>query len=285
MYFYHLFLNKLMKIAKTFALASAVLLSAAVLISCGNKTFTFVQMTDTQLGFADNRTFEQDSINCMVAVGMVNALEPDFVVITGDLVDNPISERQNECYAEVLGAIIPETWQLPGNHDYRPVHPDQTLEESVELFRNLRGYNRFAFVHSKTGFLGFDSNIIKEGESTLEEEQYQWMEDRLADMSAECRQIFLFCHCPVVLESLEEPENYDNFSIPMRKRYMELFSRYGVDAVFSGHLHHCNECEIEGIRMITTGAAGLSLQEGCSEGFGRITVSRNTFEYEFVPLK
>ncbi len=274
-----------MKTIRSFFIISATVAAAVMLTSCSNDSFTFVQMTDTQLGFAECRTFEQDSLNCMVAVGMVNALNPDFVVITGDLVDNPVVEREMSCYLDVQEALIPEVYQLPGNHDYRPGYPGQTLEEKVDSFKALRGDNRFAFVHKKTGFLGFDSNIIKEDNGRLEAEQYQWMEEQLAGMAGKCRQIFLFCHCPLVLESLDEPETYDSFSFPMRARYMELFKKYGVTALFTGHLHRCNDIEIDGIRMITTGAAGLSLHEGYTEGFGRIAVSRKSFEYEFIPLK
>lgn len=274
-----------MKIFRPLITMTAVILAVSLLASCCDKSFTFVQMTDTQLGFAECRTFEQDSLNCMVAAGMVNAINPDFVVITGDLVDNPMVEREMSCYLDVLGSIIPQTYQLPGNHDYKTECPGQTLAEKISSFKELRGDNRFAFVYRKTGFLGFDSNIIKEDDGRLEAEQYQWMEDQLAGMAGKCRQIFLFCHCPLVLESLDEPETYDSFSFPMRARYMELFKKYGVTALFTGHLHRCNDIEIDGIRMITTGAAGLSLHEGYTEGFGRITVSRKSFEYEFIPLK
>lgn len=274
-----------MKTLRTVSVVIAAISAAVMLQSCSDKSFTFVQMTDTQLGFAECRTFEQDSLNCMVAVGMVNALDPDFVVITGDLVDNPVVEREMSCYIDILESLIPETYQLPGNHDYRPEYPGQTLEEKVSSFKSLRGDNRFSFVYRKTGFLGFDSNIIKEDEDALEAEQYQWMEEQLAGMSGKCRQIFLFCHCPLVLESLDEPETYDSFSFPMRTRYMELFKKYGVTALFTGHLHRCNDIEIDGIRMITTGAAGLSLHEGYTEGFGRITVRRKSFEYEYIPVK
>nr|MDA3835903.1 hypothetical protein [Spirochaetales bacterium] len=51
------------------------------------KAFSFVQLCDTQLGFnTDN--YENDVDVFKRAVSQINILNPDFVVICGDLVNN-----------------------------------------------------------------------------------------------------------------------------------------------------------------------------------------------------
>ena len=51
--------------------------------------FTFVQMSDTQIGFIDESPCFAHSDSLMkAAVDAANALNPAYVFITGDLVDN-----------------------------------------------------------------------------------------------------------------------------------------------------------------------------------------------------
>lgn len=36
------------------------------------------------------------------------------------------------------------------------------------------------------------------------------------------------------LKRMDEPVNYSNFSLPMREKYVRLFQKYGVNAIFTG---------------------------------------------------
>ena len=53
-----------------------------------NRSFTFAQICDTQLGMGG---YEHDVKTFKTAVAQINALKPDFAVICGDLVKNAIS--------------------------------------------------------------------------------------------------------------------------------------------------------------------------------------------------
>ena len=67
---------------------SVFAMSLCVSMSTGasqSQTFTFVQMCDTQLGMGG---YEHDVKAFKQAVAQINALEPEFVVICGDLVHN-----------------------------------------------------------------------------------------------------------------------------------------------------------------------------------------------------
>lgn len=247
----------------------ACLILPLLVISACNRDFTFVQITDTQIGFDNNRTFELDSVNCMAAAEMINAISPDFVVNTGDLVDNPSDDRQQKAYGAFVDSISEgiEYYPLPGNHDIRGGHkPD---------------CDRFAFVHKRTGFLGFDSNIIKAGESDAEKAQFEWMDAELGKM-ARCRQIFLFCHIPLVLQSIDEEEDYHNFPKDLRQKYLDLFKKHNVTVLLCGHLHRRHELEIDGIKIISSGATGLVLSKSTKVGIARIKVTAKGYEYEYL---
>ena len=72
--------------------------------------FNIVQLTDVHVG----RTIKRDFIEKLVA--KTNALKPDMVVITGDLVDLPIPQIEYDLYP--LKDINAPTYFILGNHEY-----------------------------------------------------------------------------------------------------------------------------------------------------------------------
>ena len=224
--------------------------------------FLFVQMADTQIGFRDRTPqFIQSDTLMQRAVAAANALHPEAVIITGDLVDNPKNALQNEIFARNLTGFTVPTWCIPGNHD------DNT-------------YDRFSFQMKGCAFIGFNTNYIKDGAEAEEEAQWSWLKEQL-QTSGNARYVFLFIHCPVVRESFDEPEDYFNFAKSKRRRYIDLFHQHGVDAVFAGHTHCQYATEIEGIRFYTAGAVGNCLGHGFP-GFHVVKVGPEGFDVQYV---
>ncbi|SEH05729.1 metallophosphoesterase [Candidatus Venteria ishoeyi] len=81
--------------------------------------FNLVQLSDVHVG----RTIKQDFVRDLVQ--RVNALQPDLVVITGDLTDLPVTRIQQDL--KPLQDIQADTYFVLGNHEY--FHdPEATLE-------------------------------------------------------------------------------------------------------------------------------------------------------------
>lgn len=72
--------------------------------------FNLVQLTDLHVG----RTIKRGFVEKLVA--KTNQLKPDMVVITGDLVDMPISHIQHDLYP--LADLQAPTYFILGNHEY-----------------------------------------------------------------------------------------------------------------------------------------------------------------------
>ena len=68
-------------------------------------------------------------------------------------------------------------------------------------------------------------------------------------LTAACHYTFVFLHCPVIRERIDEPEDYFNFSYEKRREYIDLFKAYGVDVVFAGHTYQEFDRACEGIRF------------------------------------
>ena len=241
---------------------------------------TFVQISDTQIGFVDTTAHFRMSDSLMTAaVRAINKVKPACVILTGDLVNDFGNAEQLELYTKRMGGIeesIP-VYVVPGNHDIRKFKP-----ENHQRYMDFVGYDRFSFKKGDCAFIGFDSCRIKADSdyaSMAEEEQFNWLEAELAK-AVDCRHIFLFCHCPVAMESLDEKDGHNSFPLAKRDRYVQLFKKYGVEAVFSGHSHVCGYFEDNGIRYINS----IPVATGFGRGFPGINVvkvGRDGFDYEF----
>lgn len=256
---------------KQYLLGITVLLTAA----CNSfEPFTFVQMSDPQIGFIDESPSYVHSDSLMkAAVDAVNALKPACVIVTGDLVNDATDSLQNAVYLTRLSEIEAPVYATPGNHDY--------LGTTREDYIALRGYDRFSFQKGGCAFIGIDSNCIKDGMADVEAGQQAWLIKELS-AAKECRYIFIFLHCPVIRESIDEPEDYFNFSKEKRREYIDIFKAYGVDIVFAGHTHQEYDCTYEGIRFVAAGPVGNALGHG-TPGYNVVRVGEKDVEVTYTP--
>ena len=239
--------------------------------------FLFVHMTDPQIGFRDvSPGYGQTDTLMQKAVALSNALRPEAVFVTGDLVNDPADPLQDAIFTRNLEALASPVWCIPGNHDIQGY-----TQEKRDDYVALRGSDRFSFRMKGCAFIGLDTNCIKDDAPEAEEAQFAWLTRQL-QAARDARYTFVFLHCPVVRESLDEPEDYFNFSQEQRRRYIDLFREYGVDAVFAGHTHCDYTAEIEGIRFYTAGPVGKTLKHGIS-GLNLIKVTPDTFEVKYLP--
>ena len=82
---------------------------------------------------------------------------------------------------------------------------------------------------------------------------------------------------------MDEPVNYSNFSLPMREKYVRLFQKYGVNAIFAGHLHNNAYGKVDDMEMITIGPVGKVLGTGY-QGMNLVKVYPDRFISEFIAL-
>ena len=250
------------------------LLLAALVVSCTN--FSFVQMSDTQIGFIDPSPVCAKTDSLMrLAAERVNELKPLLVFNTGDLINEPSNSLQDSVYRVRKADFIAPVWEVPGNHDVMGYSP-----EHMANYLSLRGYNRFAFKKKGCTFIGMDSNCIKDGAADAEAEQLSWLQEQL-DKASGSRYIFIFLHCPIIRDDIDEPEDYFNFPADKRRQYIDLFKSAHVSAVFAGHCHRTITCEYDGLRFYTAGPVGTPLGNGVS-GFNLVKVNRKGFEVEYI---
>lgn len=263
---------------------SVVCFLLAVFVSHGiaadSTPFFFLQLSDPQFGFMDNNksiSAETEAMN--KAVTAINQLKPPFVVITGDFVNNSKSKEQIAAYKSMIAQIDSsvKVYMIPGNHDIGKVS-----RASIDNYKKNYGETHFSFRYGDCAFIGIDSNIIKEEDKEREEVQFKWLEQEL-QKTKDARFKFVFTHCSVFLKRMDEPVNYSNFSLPMREKYVHLFQKYGVNAIFAGHLHNNAYGKVGNMEMITIGPVGKVLGTGY-QGMNLVKVYPDRFISEFIAL-
>jgi len=241
----------------------------------------FIQITDPQLGMFDNNaSFEKETKLYEAAVEKINKLNPDFVVITGDFVHNPNSDAQILEFKRITAKINPgiPVYLTPGNHDLGQI-PNK---ESLEKYKKNYGNDKFSFKHKGSSFIGFNTSFIKAKMVEQEKKQYKWLTKKLKK-SQKADHLILFCHYPFFNKSVDEPTGYSNIDLDYREKYLTLFTKNRVDALFSGHLHNNKLLKIGQTQYVTTSAVGKPLGEAPS-GMRIIKVYSDKIEHAYYGL-
>lgn len=243
--------------------------------------FTFVQVSDPQLGFCDKgQDWKWTVENLKATVAQINELKPAFVIVSGDLIQSYKNADQRKAYLENIAQVdasIP-VFHLPGNHDI-PNYKAEAVDQYLEAF----GYDRFAFTYNGSAFIGLNSTPMlcdNDAAKAAAEEQLAWF-GKMLKRYRKCNHIFVFSHHPLVLREKSAVEHKSAYDEPFRTEYAELMKKYGVAAVFAGHTHITEPTEVDGMPMITVGASSYPLY-GAETGINIVEVTPEDFHSEFV---
>lgn len=180
---------------------------------------------------------------------------PDFVLGTGDMVDEGSREDQWQQYFDVESSFLRDNVYFPavGNHDRQGRgRTADTYRAYFSVPENGNETERYyAFSYANSRFLILDSNIY----SFALTDQTSWMERELiaARQDPTVKHVFVVMHHPPFSISLHGGAK------DLRDRWTPLFEKYQVSAVFSGHDHVYSRAEHEGIRYFVTGGGGAPL--------------------------
>jgi 3',5'-cyclic AMP phosphodiesterase CpdA len=243
--------------------------------------FYLIQISDPQFGYYEaNKGFGKETELYSKAIKAINRLNPDFIVITGDLVNNRKDRAQIEEFRRITATVNPQipVYYSPGNHDIG----DLPTQKELDLFRKDYGPDKFSFEHKGSIFIGINTCIIKANTPDLEQSQLDWLTGKLS-IPGKAEHIVIFTHYPFFTESSDEPEAYFNIPVEKRNKYLTLFKAKNVDAIFAGHLHDNKNAIFGKIQMVTTGPVGKPLGK-IPSGIRIIKVFHNRIESTYYGL-
>jgi len=196
----------------------------------------------------------------------------NLFIIVGDVINEPGNEDEWKRFFDLTGNQK-KVHIAPGNHD-------------VNNYKSLKIYKKYienppyhSFSSGDTQFVVLSSEM-PDSEAKIIGKQLSWLKGEL-----EKPFLFriVFIHRPLFSTVFGKNYSLDRF-IKERDMLHELFVKYGVSAVFSGHEHLYGRIEKDGITYIITGGGGAPLHRFNEESggfFHYIVAKRNENGYVF----
>jgi len=206
------------------------------------EAFEFVQMCDTQLGMGG---YEHDTKMFKAAVEKINAMEPDFVVICGDLV-NKADDKSFADFNSIKSGFKLPCYCASGNHDVE----NTPTAESLKKYREKIGKDYYAFEHKGYTFAVANTQLWKSPLAGESEKHDAWFKKTLEAAKEKDSPVVLVFHYPLYLKEPDEKEVYFNLPVAKRKEILDLSEANGVVAILGGHTHKFMSLEYKGIQLV-----------------------------------
>jgi Icc protein len=205
----------------------------------GVKPFTFLQISDSHIGFA--KPANPDSrVTYREAVAKIKAMtdKPDFIIHTGDI--SQLSKDQEFDDADqILGETGITAFHVPGEHDM--LDEGQGNAYLARYGKGSMGDGWYSFDHSGVHFIALIN--VKElkagGSGHLGEAQLAWLKADLAGRSAS-QPIVVFTHVPLWALYPQWGWGTDD-----AEPAMAMLRRFGSVTVLNGHIHQVQQ-KVEG---------------------------------------
>jgi 3',5'-cyclic-AMP phosphodiesterase len=216
----------------TSGVVSSRLVSSAEAAEAAAGSFSFVQISDTHIGFKGQANGDPVATLQQV-VDRVNALRPApaFVLHTGDQTHGQ-KAGAFDTVAEILKGVKTERiFYVPGEHDVFLDGGKEYLDRYGRGTVGGRGWQSFDY--KGTHFVGL-VNVMKykgEGVGALGEEQIEWLEKDLAPLASSTA-VVVFSHVPLWAVYPQW-----GWTTEDAERALAYLRRFGSVTVLNGHIH------------------------------------------------
>lgn len=201
--------------------------------------FKFVVYGDTRDGHAEHRKI----------VELILKQKPDFVLQTGDLVDEGRRASLWKIYDNITGAMRAQVPVYParGNHDLGG--PGYEARVTAPFTSGTKLHYSFDKANCHFIALTVDEATAYGPKSA----QYKWLIGDLEAAKQKAQHIFVFFHVPPYSIGLHGSD------LEVRHILSPIFKKYGVRLVFNGHDHNYYHTERGSVNYIVTGGGGAPL--------------------------
>ncbi len=240
---------------KSFAMMAVLTIVIVSALSADDNTIRFAVLSDRTGGHVPGMLAQN--------VAEIERLKPEFVITVGDMIEGyvddsaQIAKEWNECDSILAGLSMP-LYLTPGNHDI-------WSDMGEKMFRQFVGKPYRSFDYRGLHIVILDAGRW-EVSKDMPQEQFDWLANDL-EKNQNARQTFVFLH---------KPFWYMTIARGKEDKLHDLFVKYGVDAVMSGHYHRYFSGEYDGIKYTSFGGSANQVEAdptGLKQHFGWVTVN------------
>jgi len=212
---------------------------AAALRHKGTQPFTFVQISDSHIGFnkppnSDARATFREAIDKVKAL----PVQPDFIIHTGDVSQLSRDEEFDDADQMLKATGLP-VFFIPGEHDM--LDPDGGKAFLQRFGKGSKGAGWYSFDHRGVHFIALVNvaDLKPGGMGNLGAEQLKWLQADLAGRPSSTP-IVVFAHIPLWTVYADWGWGTDDSA-----EALKLLARFGSVTVLNGHIHQITQ-KVEG---------------------------------------
>ena len=221
-----------------------------------------------------------------------NGLQPDFVVVCGDLIHGANASKEwkkpeamahhnklADDYWNIAKDLQVPLYNVAGNHDVSL----QPTAETIAWYTDRFGSPWYSFTHKNSLFVVLESNLIRDGAGApdIAQKQWNWFVDTVKTSSAmNYQHKTIYMHHPVCIKDVNEKSDYHNLPLDRRKEMLALLHEHDFDAVFCGHYHKNAYVQDGDLELITTASCCAPLGKD-PRGFRIVKVYPDRLEHAY----
>lgn len=203
------------------------------------KPFTFVQLSDSHIGFAKPPNSDaRATFREAVAKVMALKVKPDFIIHTGDVSQLSRDEEFDDA-AEILKESGLPVFFVPGEHDM--LDPEGGKAFLGRFGKGTKGAGWYSFDHRGVHFVALVNvaDLKPGGMGNLGAEQLAWLKADLQPLSSS-HPIVVFAHIPLWTVYADWGWGTDDAA-----EALKLLTRFGSVTILNGHIHQITQ-KVEG---------------------------------------
>lgn len=238
----------------------------------------FVQLCDTQLGMGG---YEADMIRFDLAVKAINALDADWVVVCGDLVNDGGDDQAVADFKRIARAFTMPVYLAPGNHD---VGNEPTVE-SLERYRKLQGTDYYTAMEHGYKLMVVNTQLWKFHVPQESEKHDTWFSEELLKTTQSGTPTLIVSHYPPFVAAPDEADDYFNLPPEKRKQLLAAVKAADVKAWLAGHVHKNIVLDYESIPVVASATTSKNF-DGAPFGFRVWEANEDgTLSHRYEPLE
>jgi Icc protein len=195
------------------------------------KPFTFVQISDTHLGF-DKPANPNARGTALQNLAKIKAMpqKPDFIIHTGDITHLSKDEQFDDAKS-IMSDLGSPIFYVPGEHDMLDEGGGKAF--LAHYGKGTLGRGWYSFDHDGVHFVALNnvSNLKPGGMAHIGDDQLAWLKKDLAGLSSSTP-IVVFGHIPLWTVYADWGWGTDDSA-----QALAMLARFGSVTVLNGHIH------------------------------------------------
>lgn len=216
---------------------------------------------------------------------MNNETVPDFMVINGDVIEGTrtptsVGIQQLQLIKNIFDRSAIQKYWVLGNHDLRSVTKEQWKSAlGINYLRKSFEFRNYKIIILDSNFTSKDKNAAPGNGYTrghVSKEEIKWLKNELKNTE---KKALVFIHHPPLWGT--DSRTNEGF-IDNAQELREIFSNYGVLAVFGGHLEDLYYEKTDNVKYFVL--PGIYKHPKYPGAYGVINVKENRVDVDFSYL-